>query len=98
PETPRRPRPPFRGGIGMISCRELVELLCDYVSDELSTERRDHVDHHVRHCPSCAAYLHSYTVVIQLTRSLPAAPLPPRLAQRLTAALAAHRRPATGGA
>lgn len=81
----------------MISCRELVELLCDYVSDELSPERRDHVEKHLSHCPSCAAYLQSYTAVIQLTRLLPAAPLPPRLAQRLSAALA-RQRPAPGGA
>jgi anti-sigma factor RsiW len=77
----------------MITCRELVELLCDYVSDELPPERRDHVTQHLRHCPSCAAYHDSYTVVVKLTRLLPAAPLPPQLAQRL-AALAAQQRPA----
>jgi anti-sigma factor RsiW len=70
----------------MISCRELVGLLCDYVSDELSPERRDHVDHHLDHCPSCAAYLQSYVIVIQLTRALPPAPLPATLAQRWAAA------------
>ncbi len=82
----------------MISCRELVELLCDYVSDELPPERRDHVEQHAAHCPSCAAYLQSYTVVVELTRQLPAAPLPERLARRLAAVLAAQQRPATGGA
>jgi len=82
----------------MISCRELVELLCDYVSDELPPERRDHVEDHLGECHSCAAYLHSYTTVIKLTRLLPAAPLPPQLARRLAAALAAQQRPAPGGA
>ena len=77
----------------MISCRELVELLCDYVSDELPPERRDHVEKHVTHCPSCAAYLQSYAVVVQLTRSLPAAPLPPRLVRRLADLLGAQQRP-----
>jgi anti-sigma factor RsiW len=82
----------------MISCRELVVLLCDYVSDELPPERRDRVDQHAAHCPSCAAYLQSYIVVVQMTRRLPAAPLPERLAQRLAAVLAAQQRPATGDA
>ncbi len=81
----------------MISCRELAELLCDYVSDELPPGRRDHVDQHVAHCPSCAAYVQSYSLVVRLTRQLPAAPLPAGLAQRL-AALAARQRPAAGGA
>jgi anti-sigma factor RsiW len=82
----------------MISCRELVELLCDYVSDELPPERRDHVEKHAAQCPSCAAYLQSYTLVIRMTRQLPAAPLPVGLARRLTAALAAQQCPAPGGA
>jgi anti-sigma factor RsiW len=79
----------------MISCRELVALLCDYVADELPPDRRDHIDEHLRDCPSCAAYLQSYTVVIQMTRALPAAPLPPGLARRVAEALARHR-PAIG--
>jgi anti-sigma factor RsiW len=82
----------------MISCRELVELLCDYVSDELTPEHRDHVDMHLRHCPSCAAYFQSYTALIRLTRRLPPAPLPPQLARRLSDALAARQRPAPGSA
>ena len=78
----------------MISCRELVELLCDYVSDELPPERRDHVDKHLGHCPSCAAYFHSYTAVIQLSRQLSTAPLPQQVVQRLSDAF--HQRPAPG--
>ena len=68
----------------MISCRELVEHLGDYVSNELSPQRRDHVEEHLDHCPACAAYVQSYTVLIQLTRALPPAPLPPTLVQRWT--------------
>jgi anti-sigma factor RsiW len=82
----------------MISCRELVELLCDYVSNELPPQRRDHVEQHVARCPSCAAYFQSYSVVVRLTRRLPDAPVPAGLAQRLSAALAAQQRPAAGGA
>ncbi len=82
----------------MISCRDLVAMLCDYVSDELPPERRDQVDQHVTCCPSCAAYLQSYSLVVRLTRRLPAAPLPNGMAQRLAAALAAQQRPAAGGA
>jgi anti-sigma factor RsiW len=82
----------------MISCRELVALLGDYVSDDLPPERRDHVDKHLGACSSCVAYFESYTAVIKLTRLLPAVQLPPRVAQRLSAALAAQQRPAPGGA
>ena len=81
----------------MITCRELVECLCDYVSDELPPERRDHVEKHLHICPPCRAYVQSYLVVIKLTRLLPAAPPPPALVEKLSAALAHHQqRPAAG--
>jgi anti-sigma factor RsiW len=76
----------------MISCRELAALLGDYVSDDLPSERRDHVDKHMTHCSHCAAYFQSYVTVIQLTRRLPPAPLPQGLAQRFTQALGNQQR------
>lgn len=76
-----------------MTCRELVELLIDFVSDELPAEHRARVDHHLRLCPPCLAYLESYRATIKLTRQLPrVAPPPPELRQRLHAALAEIRR------
>jgi anti-sigma factor RsiW len=80
----------------MITCGELVALLCDYLSDELPAEQRHQVDHHLRHCSSCSAYHQSYTLLIRLTRRLPVAPLPPQLAQRLAAILTAQHPPPGG--
>ncbi len=71
----------------MISCQELAELLCDFVSDELPPERRQHIELHLKHCPSCFAFHQSYALVVKLTRLLPATPLPPSLSQRLATAL-----------
>lgn len=73
----------------MITCRELVELLIDYVSDEISPEHRIHFELHLMRCPPCVAYVESYRLTIQLSRQLPCGPLPPELAQRLHAALEA---------
>jgi anti-sigma factor RsiW len=67
----------------MITCRELVELLADLVSDQLPAERRDHVELHLSQCPSCLAYLESYRTLVAVSRRLPVAPLPARLEQRL---------------
>jgi anti-sigma factor RsiW len=76
----------------MITCRELVELLIDYVSDELSPEHRAHFESHLLRCPPCVAYVESYRLTIQLSRQLPCAPLPPELAQRLRSALEAMQQ------
>jgi anti-sigma factor RsiW len=71
----------------MITCRELVELLIDFVSDELPPEHRARVEHHLNGCPCCVTYVETYRLTIRLTRQLPCAPLPGPLRQRLEAAL-----------
>jgi anti-sigma factor RsiW len=71
----------------MMTCRELVELLIDFVADELPPERRQHLEHHLQKCPPCLAYLETYQATIKLTRQLPCVPVPPELLERLRAAL-----------
>jgi len=71
----------------MIVCREVSEFLFDFAAGQLASERREHVEQHLRLCTSCAAYLESYRLTIQMTRQLPRPPLPLHLAQRLRALL-----------
>jgi len=83
----------------MINCRELIEFLIDFVSDELPPEHRAHVEQHLQRCAPCVAYLETYRMTIKLTRKLPCQPLPPHLAERLRAAIEEIRRnqPPAGG-
>jgi anti-sigma factor RsiW len=77
----------------MITCRQLVECLCDYVDGELPCDRCDEVRAHLCECPSCHAHHATYVLVIRLTQLLPAAPMPPHLSARLQAALSREQRP-----
>jgi anti-sigma factor RsiW len=78
----------------MITCRDFVELLMDFVSEQLPPERRDPIEQHLESCSLCVAYIESYRVLVEVTRRLPAAPLPPRLEQRLQTILRdSGRRP-----
>jgi anti-sigma factor RsiW len=77
----------------MITCRELVEVLLDFVSDELAAEQRAQVTRHLDDCPLCSAYLESYRIVLELPRRLRPTPLPPRLAGRLQALLEGNQSP-----
>ena len=70
-----------------INCCQLAELLFDYVSGELSDERRTLLEEHLRVCPPCMVYVETYRVTIRLTKCLKAAPMPPEVAQRLRAAV-----------
>jgi len=40
-----------------LTCREVVELLSDYLEDELPAAQRARVDAHLATCPDCLAYL-----------------------------------------
>ena len=70
-----------------MTCRELAELLVDFVADELPTDHRDSIARHLGVCPPCVAYLDTYRLTIQLTHRLPPVPLPPECEQRLREAL-----------
>jgi hypothetical protein len=82
----------------VITCRQLVELLIDFVAEELPVEMHRHIQEHLRGCEHCHAYLESYRATIRLTRQLPPQPPPPSLLDRLKAALQGGQndRPAAG--
>jgi anti-sigma factor RsiW len=76
----------------MMTCRELADLLIDYVSGELTAEQRQRLDDHLLLCPPCVVYLETYKVTITLTRRLADVPLPPVLAEKLRKVLAEAAR------
>ncbi|MEL7372048.1 MAG: zf-HC2 domain-containing protein [Myxococcota bacterium] len=51
-----------------MKCRDVVELIDDYVDGELRLARRAQIDWHLRQCLSCARYFESYRMTIVLTR------------------------------
>ena len=70
-----------------MTCQELAEILIDYVAGELAQERSDSLRDHLAACPHCVHFVESYQITIQLTRRLPAAPLPAELIERMQRAI-----------
>ncbi len=70
-----------------MTCRELAELLIDYIQGDLEPEIHQHISRHISLCPPCEAFVATYRITIQMTRQLPPAPMPPELAERLKAVL-----------
>ena len=53
-----------------ITCKELIDFLWAYVSDELSAEERSEFDRHLGVCSSCVAYLDSYKKTIEMEKAM----------------------------
>jgi anti-sigma factor RsiW len=52
-----------------MSCRELVELVTDYLEGALSPEDVARFEAHVAGCPGCAAYLEQMRTTIAVIRA-----------------------------
>ena len=52
----------------MLTCRELIEFLDQFVADELPPGQKASFREHLRVCPDCRAYLDSYRQTIALAK------------------------------
>ena len=79
-----------------MTCRELAELLCDYVAGELDAELQETVRRHLEECGTCVHFVESYQLTIHISRRLPPAEMPPHLLERIRAALEAEQNNISG--
>jgi anti-sigma factor RsiW len=70
-----------------ISCRELVELVTDYLEGRLPGAERRRVERHLKGCDGCSTYLEQARQTIRLTGRLRDEDLAPELRERLLDAL-----------
>jgi anti-sigma factor RsiW len=69
------------------TCQSGVELLIDYLEDQLAPDVRAAVDRHVAGCPRCIAFVESYRRTPDILKHATAAALPPDLARKLEEAV-----------
>ena len=77
-----------------MTCREFVEFLWRYTSDELSPEERATFDRHLAACQHCVKYLQSYQETIQIGKKALAEsddPVPAEVPENLVKAILAAR-------
>lgn len=75
------------GSPNEIECRQIAELLGDYLDGTLPRSTRDLIDFHVDGCPPCVAFINTYRGTVNATRKLPDVPIPSELKKRLLAVL-----------
>jgi anti-sigma factor RsiW len=70
-----------------VTCREVAELLIDFVEGELPEMQMLSLQRHICACPPCLFYMETYQTTIEATRALPEEPLPPEFEARLRSVL-----------
>ena len=76
---------------GELTCRELVELVTDYVEGALSEEDQARFEEHLSGCEGCSQYVRQMRETIQLTGTLAEEQLEPRQRDRLREAFLSWR-------
>ena len=74
-------------------CREVIELLTDYVEDALPEQERRRVEAHLATCDGCTTYLEQMRETIRLTGMLTEEQIPDAERKRLLDAFRDWTRP-----
>ena len=67
----------------MLTCKELTEVVTDYLEGRMSFMQRLSFQMHLGMCKHCRAYLRSIRMSIQTLGRLPDAPPPPEVRDEL---------------
>ncbi len=67
----------------MPTCRQIAEMLHDYLVGDLPPEQARILEMHLVGCVDCFRYLDAYRRVISLGERLPPVPMPEELVRRL---------------
>ena len=79
-------------GVEELSCREVVEILGDYLDGAMTPEDRIRLEEHLADCDGCTAYLEQLRVTIRLSGRLPEDSVSPEAMAPLLEAFRAWRR------
>jgi hypothetical protein len=80
-------------GTSGIECRQIAELLGDYLEGTLPRHTRELIDFHIEGCAPCVAFVNTYRGTIDAARKLTEVEIPPELKKRLVAVLKSGKAP-----
>ncbi len=78
--------------IGMDNCKEIIDLLGDYLDGDLPADRRHAFEGHMNDCPPCLEFLDSIRDTRSLAESLRCEAIPEPVRKSLRAFLDRERK------
>jgi anti-sigma factor RsiW len=79
-------------GSDLLTCRQLVELVTEYLEGALSPPDRTRFEEHLMSCPPCRAYLEHMRQTIRLLGRIPEETVSPDAEAALVTAFRSWRR------
>lgn len=76
----------------MLRCRDIVELLAEYLDEELDRATAEALEAHLADCQECMAFISTYRGTVRMARQLREEQIPDQLRQRLLTFLRQHRQ------
>ena len=67
----------------MMTCREAIDVLADYLESTLTPDALERLEAHLRECAPCRAYLATYKRATELAAKANRVEMPPELRRRL---------------
>ena len=77
-------------GPGEPTCRQVFDLLSDFVDGELSPQERQALQHHLECCPPCEEFMKTFQTARTLCRESLVEKMPGELKDRLRSFLRDH--------
>ncbi len=76
----------------MLRCRDIVDLLGDYLDGDLDPATAEALKAHLADCRECTAFISTYRGTVRVTRQLKEEDLPAPLRERLLTFLRQHKQ------
>lgn len=61
------------------TCKQMTDLVFDYLNDKLSPNVKRDFQHHLQICPDCVNFLNTYKKTVSVTRSIRPEEIPPKV-------------------
>ena len=71
----------------MLTCKQFLQDLNDFLDDTLDPQLRDEVQRHVKECPNCWVVFNTTEKTIQVFKGMEPQPVPEHIQSRLMDAL-----------
>ena len=70
-----------------LSCNQVIDLLCEYLEDDVTPDLREQIDDHLRRCRDCSTFLEQYQNTTSICRETLAREMPAELKQDMLVVL-----------